>query len=215
MTKKEDRDEPIDGILESRFQGDLPAEVERRLRRRLADFRIRMQSRPVSVKPWWSIPRSRLWQRPVPYAAAPMVLVLIVLFSWLLLNDGRSTLAFADVLEQIRSFRPHSYTSVTQYNDRPSHSRRVMRLSLTRRREHWPDGRILIFDLSQKPIRTTVLYPDTKRAVEKTYTEDGPMRDPDTLGILLTMQDGTEEDLGVREVDGACCQGFPRPRRAQ
>lgn len=90
----------------------------------------------------------------------------------------------------------------------PAYSMRVMRLSLSRRREIRPNGEVLVFDLSQAPIRVLTLDPARKTAVEKTLLNTEPTKDPDLLAILSDIQDGTEEDLGVKEVEGRMAQGF-------
>ena len=71
--------------------------------------------------------------------------------------DRRSALAFADVLEQISTFRPYCCTRTTQYKAKAPYSIRMMRLNSSRRREIRPDGTIFVFDLSQRPNRVLIL----------------------------------------------------------
>ena len=145
--------------------------------------------------------RRRVRIRQLSYAgAAAVVAVGAVIVAMVLAGPSVSGIAFADVLEQIRNFRPHVYTSTTQYEGKPAYSRRVMRLSLSRRREIWHDGRILVFDLSQEPISILTLIPEQKVAIEKTLLGKGPSRDFDLLKMISVMHEGAAEDLG--RVDG-------------
>ncbi len=73
-----------------------------------------------------------------------------------------------------------------------------MGLSLARRRELRPGGRILVFDLSQEPNRTLILYPDKRLAVEKTLFGTGPRHNPDIPGIAARVCGGGDEELGRR-----------------
>lgn len=141
-------------------------------------------------------------------AAVAAVIALGVMFSFW---DRHEKLAFGEVLEQIRVFRPYTCTSTTQSEGKPAFAKRIMRLSLSRRREIWPDGRILVFDLSRNPNKTLILIPQNKWAVEKTLTGTRPRSDPDLLRILSAMRDGPARDLGTRKVDGQTAQGFHAP----
>jgi hypothetical protein len=139
--------------------------------------------------------------------AAVVVVLLVTLFP----RRGGPSLAFADMLEQIRTFRPYACTRTTQYEGKPPRSVRLMRLSLSRRREIWPNGDVLVFDLSQQPIRTLILKPEKKLAIEESLTGTGPRSDPDLLGLLGRMRAQSAETLGVREIDGRTAEGFRVP----
>ena len=141
-------------------------------------------------------------------AAAAAVLVLMVTLSpW----HRRPSLAFADVQEQIRTFRAYACTRTTQYEGKPAHTARVMRLSRARRREIRPDGDVLVFDLSQEPNRVLTLKIEQKAAIEQTLSGTGSRSDPDLLGLLGRMRAQSAEQLGVREIDGRTAEGFHLP----
>ncbi|MHC4284688.1 MAG: hypothetical protein ACYSWZ_17215 [Planctomycetota bacterium] len=65
--------------------------------------------------------------------------------------------------------------------------------------------------MSKKPVRILTLYPDKKQAIEMTLTDMGPAKDPDLLRILAGRQDGTEEDLGITEIEGRKVKIFHSP----
>ncbi len=144
-------------------------------------------------------------------AAAALAITFTGLASWLM--PGRSTpgLAFGQVMEQLRVFRPYSCTYTFEYEGKPPLIYREMRLSLSRRREHRADGTIYVFDMSGQPVRILTLHPDKKTAIEEALVNEGPRSDPDMLRIVAGMSDGTAEDLGVQKVDGRLAQGFHRP----
>ena len=140
-------------------------------------------------------------------AAAAVVVLIITLFPW----HRNGGLAFADVQEQIRTFRAYACTRTTQYEGKPAHTARVMRLSRARRREIWSNGDVLVFDLSQAPNRSLRLMTERKAAIEKTYSGTGPRSDPDLLGLLGPMRAQSAEQLGVRQIDGRTAEGFHLP----
>ena len=70
-----------------------------------------------------------------------------------------------------------------------------------------PDGRIIVWDLSKNPTQCLTLFPKEKRATKTTGLR-GPAKDPDLLKMAFTLQDGSEEDLGVRQIEGRNAKGF-------
>jgi hypothetical protein len=142
------------------------------------------------------------WAASVAAAAAVILLAVVVFFS------GESRLAFATVLEQIRDFRPHSYTETLQYEGKTPQTKRIMRLSPQRRREIWPDGEVFVVDLSQSPNRTLLLQPEQRRAVEEVLKGTGPRQDPNLLQALSTMRDQAAQRLGVRKLHDRNAEGF-------
>ena len=158
--------------------------------------------------------RRKIMKSPITKLAAAAVIIIAVMLS---INqfggsiDGASV-AWADVLEQISEVRPYSCRMTFEYDgDKPDLSYRVMYKNLSVRREERDDGTILIFDMSQKPVRTLVLYPDEKLAREGVLLDRGPLKDPDLLRMIASRQDGTEEDLGLREINGRTVKVFHSP----
>jgi hypothetical protein len=127
--------------------------------------------------------------------------------------DGAS-IAWADVVEQISQVRPYACRMTFDFDgDKPDISYRVFRKNLSVRREERDDGSIFIFDMSQKPVRTLVLYPDKKLAREEVMLDRGPLKDPDLLRMIASRQNGNEEDLGLSQINGRTVKGFHSPNK--
>ncbi len=120
--------------------------------------------------------------------------------------------AWADVLEQISKVRPYACRMTFDFDgDKPDLSYRVLRKNLSVRREERDDGSIFIFDMSQKPVKTLVLYPDKKIAREEVLLDRGPLKGPDLLRMIAGRQNGMEEDLGLSQINGRTVKGFHSP----
>ncbi len=120
----------------------------------------------------------------------------------------RPMISMTDSQNRKTVFTPYSCTFTIQYNGKDPVSYRLMRWSLSRRRERRSDDRILVFDLSQETIRILELNPKKKRAVQTRRPGKGPAKDPDILKIALELQAGKKIDLGSREVEGREARGF-------
>jgi outer membrane lipoprotein-sorting protein len=123
--------------------------------------------------------------------------------------DGASV-AWADVMEQISSFRPYACSYTVQDEGVEVRSYRLMRLSLTQRREIRSDGTVLVFDLAVPKLLT--LVPEKKYAIER-ILDTQPTTDPDIFKMANSMQnmsseEGNVQELGVREIDGHIAKGF-------
>ncbi len=121
--------------------------------------------------------------------------------------DG-ANVAWADVMEQISSFRPYACTN-TVHDEGAQISYRRMRLSLTQRREIRSNGVILVFDLSIP--KSLTLIPEKKHAIEKTY-DMSPASDPDIFRMANSMQNAPSgsnvQEVNIREIDGHVAKGF-------
>lgn len=149
--------------------------------------------------------------RKILAAAAAIALTFTGLASWLMPGRTAPGLAFATVVEQIRVFRPYSCLYTWEHEGKAPYSYRLMRPDLSRRREVRPNGTILVFDLSQQPVRMLTLNPGAKSAVETTLLNTAPTQDPDFLRMVAGMAGRDVEDLGRKEIDGRSAQGFHRP----
>jgi len=123
--------------------------------------------------------------------------------------DGTSVV-WADVMEQISSFRPYACTHTVYDEGAPTWSFRVMRLSLTQRRQIFPDGRIAVYDLSIP--KSLTLIPEKKHAIERVLDMQ-PATDPDVFRIAKSMQnmsygEGGVQEIGFREIEGHFTKGF-------
>lgn len=198
---------PIEELLKEDPRDMVPEAVESRMQSQFEAFHVRLKQGENQRQPLaWSF-AALLRGR---YSALATILALVVVGMTLgVMGVGsRPTLAFADVLKQIRTFRPYSYTETIKSAGEPDFSEHVLYWSLSRRRQERPDGTIIIFDLGSKPVRSLTLRPDMKLAVEKTLTGFSPTQDPNLLQILAEIKDGKEEPLGVREMEGRQATGF-------
>ncbi len=130
---------------------------------------VRSESRQASPRSLLMKGWASHWPMAVRYALPAVLLLLAVLMFWSMMGGRNGSLAFADVLEQIREFRPYACTFTYQYEDGTHRSERVMRDSLTRRREIREDGTIHVFDIGQRPIRVLTLLPDKKLASDTSW----------------------------------------------
>jgi hypothetical protein len=144
--------------------------------------------------------------------AAAVVIIIAVLIGihfWGGSIDGASV-AWADVMEQISSFRPYACTHTVHDEGAPIRSYRLMRLSLTQRREIRSNGTILVFDLAVP--KSLTLVPEKKYAIERTY-DMSPASDPDIFRMANSMQkmssgEGSVQEIGIRDIDGHVAKGF-------
>ena len=159
---------------------------------------------------WRKIMNSKLTKPAI--AAGVIIAVLIGISQFGGSIDGASV-AWADVIEQISEFRPYVCKMTFKYDgDRPDDTHTVMYMTLSRRREIKNQGSLIqVFDMSQRPVRILVLYPDRKFARETLLLDRGPTKDPDMLRIIAGRQNGTEEDLGLDKINGKPVKVFHSP----
>jgi hypothetical protein len=144
--------------------------------------------------------------------AAVLIIGIAVVVNQLGGSADVASVVWADVLEQINEVRPYACRMTFDYDgDKSDHSYRVMYKNLSVRREERDDGSIAIFDMSQKPVKTLVLYPYKKLAREEVLLDRGPLRDPDLLRMIAARQNGLEEDLGLSEINGRTVKAFHSP----
>jgi hypothetical protein len=156
---------------------------------------------------------SKIMKQITKFAAAAVIIiaVLAAIHHFGGSIDGTSV-AWADVLEQISEVRPYACRMTFDFDgDRPDISYKVMYKNLSIRREERDDGSIFIFDMSKKPVKTLALYPDKKLAREEVLLDRGPLKDPDMLRMIANRQNGTEEDLGLSEINGITVKIFHSP----
>ncbi|MEN6334902.1 MAG: hypothetical protein ABFE01_11620 [Phycisphaerales bacterium] len=121
--------------------------------------------------------------------------------------DGAGV-TFADVLTQIREFRPYRCRYSVEEANQPANVRTLEQFSLTRRRELLSDGSILVYDLSIP--KELALYPDRKQAHEH-WPDIEPTSDLDLLTLVNSMQERAAEELGMSSLDGRSVVGFHTP----
>lgn len=177
-------------------------------------YRKRMNRDLNRVNRWRHIMRNRV----VRYATAATVLILagLTIHYFGGSPDGAS-ITFAQVLDQIQTFRPYAYTDTTCYHerDRVSELRRKV-LSQTKRREELSGGIVRIFDYSREPVGTLTLDRNTKRAVWKTYLDQAAtVINRDVLQELRRFESESMrhqvEDRGLKVVNGKKTKCFYVP----
>ena len=119
---------------------------------------------------------------------------------------GGTGVTFADVLAQIREFRPYRCRYSVEEANWPTDIRILERLSPARRRELLSDGSILVYDLSIP--KELALYPD-KRFAHEHWPDFEPKRDFDLLSLVNSMQERAAEERGRSTLEGHEVAGFP------
>ena len=101
----------IDELLRSRTDGELPADVERRLRPRLAEFRAKVEQRPTSrlAAFGYSLLSPSMWRLAAMTTALLMVVALGVV---LMPRESRANQMFAAAAAQLRNSQSLAYTIV-------------------------------------------------------------------------------------------------------
>jgi effector-binding domain-containing protein len=106
----------VDAMLQETMQGELPAEVEVRMRRRLTEFQARLAERPRSR--WEAVtgilPGARMWRWA---GAAALVLIAIAVGVGPYPFNTRSNRVYAAAVEQLKGAQTLSYTLV--FNEQP------------------------------------------------------------------------------------------------
>ena len=175
---------------------------------------VKRSRRESTMKTWRIIMKNRT----IRFATAAIVLIAAALTIHHLGGspDGTSV-TFAQVMNQIREFRPYAYTQTTRYHHTDKTIvRRFMILNRYQRREEFLNGIVWIFDFSEEPVGMLQLNPDTKRALWKTYPDQQTMTiNPDTLAMLRCFEERPDiyqvEDRGVQEMDGHTTKCFHVP----
>ncbi len=141
--------------------------------------------------------------------AAAIIIIAVVAIGYVIFTGGNGTaaIAWADVQEQLQTFRPYAYVLTFEISGKNPSSYRIMALSRTRKRVIHPQGHIGIHDFSREPNRMLVLYPEQKVAVEKTLTNVGTRKGPDILAMAKSLKKRAEE-LGEQKIDGRMTKGF-------
>ncbi len=188
-----------------------PAHRNRLRKQMLSVFGKTGEQPETESRPLWRM----IMKNPITKLSAAAVIIIAVLVGIHLIG-GSNNIAFADVLEQIRTFRPYSCTVTSQYEGKAAVTRRVMKLTNLRRREVYPDGYVQIFDLSQDPVKMLAIHPDKMLAIEKTSPDIEAGKGFDLLRHLSIIQDETDhrltvEELGLQEIDEQTAKGFHVP----
>lgn len=193
---------------------------DRMVKDSLLAYRETDRSRSIATHPgiWRAITRSRITK---VAAAATIVVFAVGLLMWLSTGKSVSSIAFADVLETVRT---SSYTfdmTVLIKMDassalQPSGTLQAMVLGPGRMRV---DGSTGVGEISSivdvTKGKSLILFHRQKAGIRKipktgTYAEAGGLLSLCTKPVenLWNMQDGTEKLLGEKEIDGLPATGF-------
>lgn len=165
-----------------------------------------LQESPTAQPAFW---RTIMKNKTIRFATAAVILIIagIVMYNKTGSLDGAS-IAWADVVKQIKDFRPYQYKDTIYYPGKSPFGRINKYLSLSQRREERENGQIFIVDMRQCPVRTLILD-DKQKFAGLTISHDmGPCKDPDWLRILVEMKGGQAEELGIQEIKGVKTKGF-------
>ncbi|MHC4693027.1 MAG: hypothetical protein ACYS67_09805 [Planctomycetota bacterium] len=187
-----------------------PAHRESLRGQMLSAFNENQERTQTGTRPLWRT----IVKSPIGKLAAAAVIIIAVLFGIHMIG-GSNSIAFADVLEQVRDFRPYSCTVTSQYEGKPTVTRHVMNLNLQQRREVYTGGYVQIFDLSQNPVKMLAVDPEKKLAIEKMSPGIKSGRNFDLLRHLSLFENMPDkfnvEDLGGRRIEGQKAKGFHVP----
>ena len=189
---------PADAGMDERILGDAVTRMEEL-----------KKTTPAFTKPmiWRIIMKNRRTQIA---AAAVIVISALIGIHYLGGSIGGTSVAWADVMEQMSTFRPYTCKYIVEVEGMPTQTKRLMRLSLTQRREIRSDGTILVFDLAIPKCLT--LIPEKKHAIERIYDME-PRTDPDLLKLVKSMEsrasgEGAVQEIGVQKIEGHTAKGF-------
>ncbi len=185
-----------------------PAHRETLRRQMLSVFNKTSQKRTTPL----GVFRRTIMKNPIAKLAAAAVIIVAVFIGLHYLTgsiDG-ANVAWGDVLEQISSFRPYICTYTVEDEGTLARSCRLMRFSLTKRREIHSDGSIKVFDLAIPKMLT--LFPEKKHAIEVTFLGQ-PANDLDLLRMVSSMRnrpsgEGGIQEIGVQTIEGRVAKGF-------
>ena len=108
---------------------------------------------------------------------------------------------------QANAIQEFSYSETYEYPDKPASKTRVLRKSLSLRREIRENGKILVVDMTAKPVKMLSLDPHNRQATLLIDPTNGPVKDPDILQIAMGVQ-ASGERLESREIKGKICEGL-------
>ncbi len=166
-------------------------------------FEKSKQTKSTLTKPniWRIIMRSPITK----LAAAAVIIGGVILGLNITGGPDIASVTWADVLKEISGFRPYTCTVTVQYKGIPSLSKSVMIFSLTQRREVYPNGTIIVFDLAVP--KTLTLVPEKKYAIER-MSDSSPGKDFDLLELVNSMYNKPADEIGVQKIEGRAAKGF-------
>lgn len=140
-------------------------------------------------------------------AAAAILMVVVGLLAWLTVGDGGASVAFADVLEQMEKAQTLLYTfrqQATEEGEERIQVTRVAHMAPNLSRFDIGMNRILIINGNKKKV--LVLNPANKTGTTHELGSRSPTMD--FIEQIKEFRDGSEEELGMKQIDGRKVAGF-------
>ncbi|MBN2326397.1 MAG: hypothetical protein JXR73_04520 [Candidatus Omnitrophica bacterium] len=145
----------------------------------------------------------RQWTKAVGFAV-----VVLVVMAGAGLWDRSAGLAFADVIEHIRSVQSLIFTSSVEGPNQPKMTFQAQYLEPGRQRTISPEGNILVMDMEQG--KSMSLIPSAKKGSILDFSQLPQKQQSQTnfVDYLRKLQSGAEMILGHKEFDGVTAKGF-------
>lgn len=203
-------DEPVD---EQSLAGAL-ADTRQALHEAMRAEAGGVGSRTVAYSKWRQIMSNRMTKLAI---AAAVVIAFVGVGSWLKLNNGKSGIAFADVMERISAARTVIYNMTiegitVEGLSLPAITQKVMHIAPGRARMESPNGSVAIMVMDSSPPKSLMLMPSTKMAIRVDYvggfSATNPTPAKDFFEELLKLRGQASENLGQQEIDGRQAVGF-------
>jgi hypothetical protein len=182
------------------FEPDAAAD-ERILR--AAEAALKNRSETVRVGATRLRRRYGMQLRIAKWAIAAAILIALGVHFWGGSIDGAGV-TLAEVLDQIRDFRPYRCRWSIEEPNKPPEVRTLEQFSLTLRRELYADGSIIVIDLATP--KELALYPDKKQAHEH-WPDFEPQKDLDVLSVVKTIQEVATKGLGIDTLGPSTIEG--------
>lgn len=203
----------MENLLRESTEGEVPPEVQARLRRRLSDFRKQMEQAETPRKENIIMIIMRKAQSGrIKWVAAAVIAILVglVVFGLNPWNDGLAR-SYAAVVQQIRNARTMTYkiTTTPVMEGMPPMTIEMMYKEPGFLRMNMPMGGFLVLNgIEKKGI--SVIGP-TKQFVEQDFSNlppDQVQKQTNYIDEMRALPDQADEVLGEKEMDGRIVRGF-------
>lgn len=196
--------EAIEKALGSHGDPEVPEEVSRCARQHLTQLRQRMAEGEAASR--FSRLLHLIVQPRVRLAACVATAVVVFMLA---VNFFRApedaTVVFADVVNNLKDFRPYSCLQEFYKDGRKVNTARYLHPSPTQRREEYKNGGIMIWDLASVVMLS--LNSADRTATRNTWPGSEGHPDFELLNWVEDMKD-SPESLGMKRVEGRWACGF-------
>jgi outer membrane lipoprotein-sorting protein len=201
-TDKEERS-AMEIILGQAMGHDIPEEVSSKMRLRLEEFRVRLESE----KPRTRASRLSVWRKTLPLLVTACALLVI---GYLAVGKG-SGIALADVIQRVREARTFQFTVAFEIKDAPGPTMQVAVLGPGRVRSVTSVNGVETINITNTAEgKVLTLMPAQKKAILTTLeggsrSQSSPLR---ILDQIREIQGRAREVLPTTYVDGRNARGF-------